>query len=151
MKVLGAIIFTLSLAPAMEGEKKAHPTEPIQIVIEKYNSTSGMKANVKKKVHLALLEETRESKGQLFFEKGKFRLELSEPDKSTMVVGHGLIWIGAEMEGFKGKTKHVTKIRSLSLARQCARHWQLCLGASAHGKSLKFLRKRKENLLLNSY
>lgn len=120
MKLLGPVIFTLSLTPAFgsKSEKSAEKTTPIQEVIEHYNSGHGVTAHVEKTVRLSLLEETKKSEGNLHFSKGKIRMEISKPDNSVMVVGGGLIWLETEIEGLDGAKKHVTKIKSKDLDRQ---------------------------------
>ena len=120
MKLLGTVIITLSLLTAF-AEKKADKelsVKPIQEIIEKYNRSSGLKAKVVKTVKLELLDEIRTSKGEMFFQKGRVRLDVNEPDNSMMIVGGGTIWIEDEIDAFEGKKKHVTKIHSKQLDRQ---------------------------------
>jgi outer membrane lipoprotein carrier protein len=92
--------------------------QPIQKVIESYNLSEGVSAKVRKTIKLSLLDDTKISTGKMFFEKGKVRLEINEPEKSIMVVGSGVIWLETEIEGFDGVKKHVTKIQSRDLGRQ---------------------------------
>jgi outer membrane lipoprotein-sorting protein len=124
MKIRFTVIITILYAAFMAYASKASSSQleseiaPIQKVIEKYNKAKAISAKVEKLVYLTLLEETKSSKGEMYFSKGKIRLEMASPDNSVMVVGDGVIWLESDIEGLDDNKKHVTRIRSLDLNRQ---------------------------------
>ena len=94
-------VFTCELQPIFAEEKAAEKSEvkdydwesEVKKILKKYNSNSGIKMDVKKKVHLELLDEEKESNGTLLFKKGQINLEIKKPEFSKIVMNEKTIWV----------------------------------------------------------
>ena len=89
----------------------------LQTVLNDYNKNQGLESRVEKKVYLSLLEETRTSRGRLYYSQKKMRLELSGEEKSVIVMLPDVIWV--EVSDTSGSLKpQVSKITAKSLKQQ---------------------------------
>lgn len=96
--------------------KEADTRAFVKKVLDKYNQTSGVKADVKKKIFLALLEETKTSDGLLAFSKGLMRLQLKGSEKTTITMTAGTLWV--ETAGATEDAKpQVAQIESKDIAK----------------------------------
>src|SRR6185437_9749016 len=78
----------------------------IKGILKRYQQASAVKVELKKSVKLALLDEEKNSDGELLLSKGRMRLEITKPDPSTVIVNKNLIWIiSPTTEELGGKTQ----------------------------------------------
>lgn len=64
----------------------------IKMVVKHYQRAKSIKMQVEKEVYIDYLEQTKESKGELLFSKGRLRLNINEPEKSLLLMANNLIW-----------------------------------------------------------
>lgn len=93
-------------------------TKELKTTLSRYQKSSVL-ANIEKSVKMVVLEKTEKSEGELFFSKGKFRLEMKDP-VSTLIVQDGTtLWIASKLVDFGGNWQ-VSKTKSRSLKKSQA-------------------------------
>ena len=82
-------------------------------VLEHLRSGKGFHSKLVKKVHSGQLGKDSESDGEIFFSKGKMRMEFEKPEKTLLVFDGELAW--QEQEFDDGIKKHaiVTKMKNI--------------------------------------
>lgn len=109
--LLNFVIFTSPFVPAF-----AEDLAPVKAALEKYQKAVAVQALIKKTAVYSLLEETKESDGELVFSKGLLRLKVTDPDPSLIVMTKDIIWV--ETPAPMGEGKHVMKIVSKDLGKR---------------------------------
>lgn len=101
---------------------KKTPIGSVKNMVARYRSSTGVKMKVNKTLTMGLLQKEKKSEGELFFSKGRLRLDLDKPDKSLLILNGKDIWVVNELpeELAQGKKSpiQVTKIKSQSKKRQ---------------------------------
>lgn len=65
----------------------------IEQAVKAYHEQEAIQMKVDKKVKVAMLDRVTHSKGQMFFSKGLLRLEISEPEKSIIILNKENLWL----------------------------------------------------------
>lgn len=86
----------------------------VERVLARYRKAAAIQAKVEKTVEQEMLGEKKTSSGDFFFSKGKMRLEITEPEKSTVVYDGAVIWVESR---FDEATVEVSKIQSKELKK----------------------------------
>lgn len=107
----GAFLFRLALVP---GVAASLSVKDVNVVLERYRSAPAIQAGVTKTVEQEMLGEKKVSKGEFYFSKGKMRLEIVEPESSTLVYDGKIIWVESR---FDENTIEVSKIQSRELKK----------------------------------
>lgn len=90
----GNVLRSHDLAPQAQTESaEPNSISRVKETLVRYREAQFVEMDIEKKVSLALLDRTRESKGRAYFSKGKLRLETKEPDPSLIIVDESAIWI----------------------------------------------------------
>src|SRR4051794_6353149 len=106
MKMLFILIplFSLSLAhakkpiakpkkaAAVKSEAAKNPAKEVDGVLASYRAAKAIKAKVKKTVVQEVMGTSMKSEGSFFFSKGKLRLEMREPERTTLVYDGKHVW-----------------------------------------------------------
>jgi outer membrane lipoprotein carrier protein len=83
-----------------------------QNILKRYIDSDGVISKVTKTVHLELLDEEKNSEGEIIFAKGRLRVEIAEPDPSLIIFNSQAIWIIVPENKELGSKTQVTKIIS---------------------------------------
>lgn len=113
IRVISATLVIFSLSTAVAA---ATDLTPVKVALEKYQKAPAVQSEVKKIAVYSLLEETKESDGELVFSKGLLRLSVTDPDPSLIVMTKEVIWV--ETPSPSGEGKHVMKIVSKDLGKR---------------------------------
>lgn len=92
----------------------AFSTKEVERVLESLRKADSVEAKIEKTVEQELLGPTKTSRGTFYFSKGKLRLEITEPDQSTLVYDGKIVWVE---DHFDEDTVNVSKIKSAQLKR----------------------------------
>lgn len=88
----------------------------VKKVLNKYNQTSGVQADITKKVWIDLLEEDKTSDGELSFAKGLMRIELKGNESTVITMTSDTLWV--ETAGVSADAKpQVAQIVSKDMAK----------------------------------
>lgn len=90
----------------------------LKSALSRYQKSS-VKASIEKNVKMTVLEKTEKSEGDLYFSKGKFRLEMKDPATTTIVQDGTTLWIASKLVDFGGNWQ-VSKTKSRSLKKSQA-------------------------------
>jgi chaperone LolA len=116
MKILGPIFSILMSSSAFAG-----PAEnAVDDVLNHLRLAEGFYSHVVKTVHSGQLDSTNESKGEIYFAKGKMRLELTTPEKTLLVYDGKMAWQESEFDDGTDKRAIVTKIKAKQLKKGSA-------------------------------
>lgn len=109
LKLLGLLCATL---PALAFAKPS--AKEVDAVLGAYRSAKAIQANVRKTVVQETLDTKMESRGKFYFSKGKMRLEMMEPERTTVVYDGKTIWFEQRVD-----EEHilVTKMRAVELRK----------------------------------
>src|ERR1700677_3463531 len=131
--VLCGLVGVFSAAQAADvattlAKTQADPDElkKIKLVLKRYQQAKAVKGELKKSVKLALLDEEKNSEGELLLSNGRLRLEIPKPDPSTIIVNKNLIWVVSP--GSDGLKTQVLKISSSSLKKQAKAPLAILMG-----------------------
>ncbi len=86
----------------------------VDVVLNKYRQAEAFKANVKKTTANEVIGNETVGDGRFFFSKGKLRLEMGEPENTTVVYDGKVIWMETRLDE---QTVNVTKIKSRELKK----------------------------------
>ena len=108
------VIFTLLFSGLIVLSKDAavlehRSFEPLQAAMEQLNR--GVEIKIKKENYIDAMEETRVSKGTLYFSNGRLRLELKKPEEFLMVLKDGVIWMENNLPKEFGSGRQVVKMK----------------------------------------
>lgn len=74
-------------------EKEQKGWSVIKSALDKYQASPGVTAKVEKSLHMSLLDKEKASQGQFYLSKGLFRLNLIQPEASSVVMDGDYIWV----------------------------------------------------------
>ncbi len=118
MNIYAVLLSILSLGlSAHAGNSKL---QQLQKVLEHLRTGPGFHSKLLKKVHEGVQDKDSESSGEVYFSKGKMRMELEKPERILMVYDGEFAW--QEQEFDDGEKKHaiVTKMKANSLKKDSA-------------------------------
>jgi outer membrane lipoprotein-sorting protein len=95
--ILAAQVSAFAKKPAAKSSKKAKaesssPASEVTQALAGYRSAKGVQAKVKKSVVQETMGTEMKSSGNFYFNKGKMRLEMSEPERTVLVYDGKNIW-----------------------------------------------------------
>jgi outer membrane lipoprotein-sorting protein len=102
------------VSKSAKASKKATPLQEVTKVLTAYRAAPAIQAKVKKTVTQEALGTEMKSEGIFYFSKGKLRLEIREPEKSTLVYDGKVVWFETPIDDTQ---VHVTKIRTTGLRK----------------------------------
>lgn len=104
----------IAVAKPVGSTKAKPPTREVDKVFASYRAGKPFKAKVKKTVTQEIMGTTMTSSGTFYFSKGKMRMDISEPERTTLVYDGKAIWSES-----RSTDDHVlvTKIRSIELRK----------------------------------
>lgn len=88
--------------------KETGPAAEVDVVLAKYRKAKAIKAKVKKTVVQEVMGSESESHGNFYFSKGKLRLDILEPEKTTLVYDGKFVWLESRMDKLVAVTKIAT-------------------------------------------
>jgi outer membrane lipoprotein-sorting protein len=96
--------------------------EIVQIkgVVKKYQETLAVGMKVEKKVHLALMDEEKTGRGELWYSKGRLKMAIEKPEDSLLVLNDDIIWVVVKLPEEFGGTVQVTKMKAAQLKKSNA-------------------------------
>ena len=105
-------VFSALLMVAAAKEKLS--VKDVDSVLTRYREAGAFKAKVRKTVAQEVLGTETTGVGDFFFSKGKLRLEMHEPENTTLVYDGKIVWLESRIDK---NTVEVTKIRSRELKK----------------------------------
>jgi chaperone LolA len=113
--------------PAFSASKKAHAktkaaalksatgtAKDVDTVLASYRQASALKAKIKKTVVQKTFGTEMKSQGDFYFSKGKLRMEIMEPERSTLVYDGKHIWFESRLDD---QHVQVTKMKANELRK----------------------------------
>ena len=112
----GILLYVLLLAlPTMSFAKSAKlSTKEVDTVLASYRQAKAIRAKVKKTVYQETMQTETKSQGDFYFSKGKLRLDIAEPERTTLVYDGKIIWFESRLDD---QHVTVTKMRVNELRR----------------------------------
>lgn len=101
------------MAASAAKEAKLSPKD-VDAVLNKYRQAEAFKAKVKKTTANEVIGNESTGDGKFYFSKGKLRLEMGEPENTTVVYDGKTIWMETRLDE---QTVNVTKIKSRELKK----------------------------------
>lgn len=89
-------------------------SKDVDAVLSKYREAEAFRAKVKKTVAQEVIGTESSGEGRFFFSKGKLRLEMDEPENTTLVYDGRTIWMETRLDK---DTVEVTKVKSKALQK----------------------------------
>lgn len=86
----------------------------VDSVLSKYRSAEAFRSKVKKTVAQEVIGTETTGNGEFFFSKGKLRLEMKEPENTTLVYDGKIVWMETRLDK---TTIEVTKLKSKELKK----------------------------------
>ncbi len=105
--------FSLAVAAGLGKESKLSAND-VDAVLNKYRKAEAFKAKVTKTTANEVIGNETTGDGEFFFSKGKLRLEMGEPENTTVVYDGKTIWMETRLDE---TTVTVTKIKSHDLKK----------------------------------
>lgn len=99
---------------ATKASAKTSSAKEVDKVLASYRAGKSLQAKVKKVVTQEIMGTTMTSSGNFYFSKGKLRMDISEPERTTLVFDGRTIW--SEARGTDDQVL-VTKIRTTELRK----------------------------------
>lgn len=112
------LVSTSSAFAGTGEEKKAIAI--LNEILNRYQTAPAVQIEVSKDVTMALLEKSKSSRGKLFFAKGRMRMELDDPEKTTVVADGNNLWLATRLPKEFGGHWQVSKSNQLSLKKSNA-------------------------------
>lgn len=125
----------MALKPAFAAPSAAD----VDGVFAKYRKAGGFQADVKKTVAQEVLGIETAAQGRFYFGKGKVRLEMDEPENSTLVFDGKTVWMESRLDA---ETIEVTKIKSGNLKKSDS-IWTALFDKKTLAKSFKLKSAKK--------
>jgi outer membrane lipoprotein-sorting protein len=105
----------IALCPGLLFAKGAKsPAAEVENVLGRYRRAPAIEAKVKKTVVQEVMGTTNESQGRFYFSKGKLRLDMETPEKSTLVYDGRDIWLESRLDE---NTVEVSHLKVIDLRR----------------------------------
>jgi outer membrane lipoprotein carrier protein len=92
----------------------------IKAVVGKYKDAQAVGMKVEKKIHLALLDETKLGKGRLWFSKGRLKVQIDKPEGSLLVVDNHTVWLESRLTDEPSSLVQVTKMKASQIRKSNA-------------------------------
>lgn len=92
----------------------------IKAVVGKYKDAQAVGMKVEKKIHLALLDETKSGKGRLWFSKGRLKVQIDKPEGSLLVVDNHTVWLESRLTDDPSSLVQVTKMKASQIRKSNA-------------------------------
>ncbi len=89
-------------------------SKDVDAVLSKYREAEAFRAKVKKTVAQEVIGTENSGEGRFFFSKGKLRLEMGEPENTTLVYDGKTIWMETRLDK---DTIEVTKVKTKALQK----------------------------------
>lgn len=140
---------TMSCSATKTAKKTKSSLTIVKDVVSKYQKAKAVSIDVKKKVMLALLDDEKESTGQLILSAGRMRLEIKKPDPSLIVVNGNAIWVETPASPELTTKTQVLKIRSKEFSKQSKAPLALLLGQKKIWDEFKVKDEKTENEYLH--
>ena len=121
MKFLGITLFTFCLVAGASATKPKKPgLSEVEKVLTHLRTGDGFHSKLQKSVHNGQLGNNSESTGEIYFSKGKMRIEFNKPEKTLLIFDGQQAW--QEQEYDDGDKKHVivTKMHAKNIKRDSA-------------------------------
>lgn len=112
IKHIGLYLAAASLSISMAGTKTT--ARDVDLVLTKYREAEAFSAKVKKTVAQEVLGTENSGDGKFYFSKGKLRLEMAEPENTTLVYDGKVVWMETRLDE---NTIEVTKVKSKQLKK----------------------------------
>jgi outer membrane lipoprotein-sorting protein len=102
-------VFLFFLAvPFMATAKPSKPSaSDVDSVLSRYRSAKAIQAKVKKTVLQEVMGTSNTSEGRFYFSKGKLRLDIEKPEKSTLVYDGKNIWLESRLDDQHVQVTHM--------------------------------------------
>lgn len=111
--------------------------------MKKYQTAPAVKIELSKTVTLSLLDETKTSEGELYFSKGKMRLEIQKPEETTIVLGEQFLWVAIPTPKELGGKMQITKIKSKGSSAQSKVPLVALLSTTSAWDAMKIIKETK--------
>lgn len=121
MLKISLIPLVVLLVPTMLSAKPGRATltakkpqaKEVNEILSGYRKAKAIKAKIKKTVVQEAMGTETKGQGEFYFSKGKLRMDMQSPEKSTLVYDGKVIWFESQIEGFDGgpATVQVTKMK----------------------------------------
>ncbi len=113
-KMIGiCLVAALSVTATVASAGKLS-SKDVDTVLSKYREAEAFRAKVKKTVAQEVIGTENSGDGLFYFSKGKLRLEMGEPENTTLVYDGKTIWMETRLDK---DTIEVTKVRSKELKK----------------------------------
>ncbi len=114
MTISKIFVLLLFAAPvfAMPKPVKSQTGAEVETVLARYRLAKAITAKVKKTVFQETMQSESKSQGDFYFAKGKLRIDISEPEKTTLVYDGKTVWFESRLDD---QHVSVTKMRASSV------------------------------------
>jgi chaperone LolA len=152
--VLVFILFSFQLvSKACDQAHAALPPSPsiLKEIFTKYKTAPAVTVDVKKKVLFALLDDEKQSSGQLQLSRGRLRLQIAKPDPSLLVVDNSTIWIETPASQELGSKPQVLKIVSKSFDKRSKSPLAILMGDESVWDEFKVKTQKSQGAVTEYY
>lgn len=106
-------------ANSKSAQAKTTGAKEVNEVLAAYRKAPGIKAGIKKTVVQEAMGTETKGQGEFYFAKGKLRMDIQSPEKSTLVYDGKIVWFESRLEGLDGgdETIQVTKMKTGKLKK----------------------------------
>ncbi|MBK7845220.1 MAG: outer membrane lipoprotein carrier protein LolA [Bdellovibrionales bacterium] len=108
----------------LKASKKSAQVAPeideIKAVVGKYKESQAVGMKVEKKIHLALLDETKTGRGRLWFSRGRLKVQIDKPEGSLLVVDNHTVWLESSLTDDPSGFVQVTKMKASQIRKSNA-------------------------------
>ncbi|MBK9040807.1 MAG: outer membrane lipoprotein carrier protein LolA [Bdellovibrionales bacterium] len=109
-----------TLKTSKNSSQVAPEINDIKAVVGKYKDAQAVGMKVEKKIHLALLDETKLGKGRLWFSKGRLKVQIDKPEGSLLVVDNHTVWLESRLTDDPLSLVQVTKMKASQIRKSNA-------------------------------
>jgi outer membrane lipoprotein-sorting protein len=107
MQMKSALSLALSLVFSFFAHAGTLSASPVNRVLDRYRQAGSVEAKVKKTVSQEWSGAQTESEGLFYFAKGKLRLDIEKPDRSTLVYDGKSIWLESRLDDNHIQVSHM--------------------------------------------
>jgi len=112
IKHIGLYLAAAAMSVSVAGTKVT--SKDVDAVLTKYREAEAFKAKVSKTVANEVLGTENTGAGKFYFSKGKLRLEMNQPESTTLVYDGKTVWMETRLDE---NTIEVTKLKSKELKK----------------------------------
>lgn len=105
MSKLVLSLFIVAVGISVSAKEAIGPAAEVDMVLAKYRKAKAIRARVKKTVIQEVMGSESQSHGNFYFSKGKLRLDIIEPEKTTLVYDGKFVWLESRMDTLVSVTK----------------------------------------------